>query len=89
MYTSKILPRLTVYAKSHYSTHLPAIFLLGRWKRCRNSQQYRERGLTQKTGSTYFPPHADVFLCPHAPRLSMTVISVAKAILMNEIGNLS
>jgi hypothetical protein len=88
MYTSKIPPRLTVYAKSHYSTHLPAIFIIGRWKRCRNSQ-YRERGLTQKTGSTYFPSHTDVFLCPHAPRLSMTVISLAKPIFTNETGDLS
>ena len=89
MYTSKILPRLTVYAKSHYSTHLPAVFIIRRWKRRRNSQRYRERGLTGKTGSTYFPSHTDVFLCPHAPRLRMTNISLAGAIFRNEIGNSS
>ena len=45
------------------------------------------RSLTQKTGSTYIPSHTDVFLCPHAPRLRMTVISLAGAIFTNEISN--
>lgn len=89
MYTSKILPSLTVYAKSHYSTHLPGILIIRRWKRRRNSKQYREWGLNQKRDSTYFLSHTDVFLCPHAPRLRMTVINLAGAIFTNEIGNSS